>query len=127
MTVLDASAVLAWLKAEPGAEQVQAALDRGDAVISAVNLAEVLSRFQDAGHDPRAVAQDLEVSGLRTLAFGPAGAVDSAGLRGVTRAAGLSLGDRACLALGQALGRPVLTADRAWATLGLPGEVTVIR
>lgn len=127
MTVLDASAVIAWLKEEPGAALVETALDSGQAVISAVNLAEVLSRFRDAGHDPGQVMGDLALSGLKTLGYGPQHAAQTALLRDDTRALGLSLGDRACLALGLERDAPVLTADRAWAALTLPLTITLIR
>lgn len=127
MSVLDASALLAWLKDEPGAEVVQAALDTEETVISAVNLAEVLTCFQEAGHAPEAVTAGLRTLGVRTIPYMDADARDTARLQSLTRERGLSLGDRVCLALGVRLEQPVLTANRAWADLDLPVSVQVIR
>ena len=67
--VLDASAVIAWLKNETGAEKVEITLQSGSAVISSVNLAEVLARFRDLGADAAGVARDLEIEGLVTHAL----------------------------------------------------------
>lgn len=125
--MLDASAVIAWLKNEPGAERVAEVLGSGEAVISDVNLAEVLARFRDLGAEPAAVARDLEIEGLRSEAFVTGDAVVSAELRAATRPLGLSLGDRACLALAARLGAPVLTADRVWAGLDLGIRVELLR
>ena len=112
-TVLDASAVLALLGDEPGADRVAAAVDDG-ATIGAVNLAEVLTKLSDFGM-PTAAAEDaLEGLGLEVVAFDGGAARAVAALRASTRARGLSLGDRAALALADALGAPVLTTDRAW-------------
>ena len=111
--VLDTSALLAWLWKEPGDAAVQRALTAGGCRLSAANLAELLAKLQDNGV---AVAQGLALVGELELAIEPLGADDateSAHLRSLTRAAGLSLGDRACLALARRLNLPVLTADRA--------------
>ncbi|UQN09484.1 PIN domain-containing protein [Deinococcus sp. QL22] len=64
MIILDASAIIAWLRQEPGADQVDAAL-QNDAVISAVNFAEVLSKVGERGGDVRAAARDLRIEGLQ--------------------------------------------------------------
>ncbi|BDI03601.1 type II toxin-antitoxin system VapC family toxin [Sphaerotilus microaerophilus] len=112
--VLDTSALLAWLWKEPGDAAVQRALTAGGCRISAVNLAELLAKFSDAGlpvGDGLALVQELE---LIVLPADASEAVESARLRAATRPMGLSLGDRACLALARGLGLPVLTADRAW-------------
>jgi ribonuclease VapC len=119
VTVLDASALLAYLRGEPGAEAVVEALGDG-AVISTVNLAEVLSRAADRGADPAQRAKDLAERGLLGAAitlepFTEADAIEVARLRPLTRSAGLSLGDRACLALARRLGVRALTADSSWA------------
>jgi ribonuclease VapC len=108
--VLDASALLAYLRDEPGAELVAEAIADG-VVISTVNLAEVLSRSVDRGADPAKIAARLAQSGLLDGAitvepFTTADAIDAARLRPLTRDAGLSLGDRACLALARRLGTP---------------------
>ena len=130
-TVLDASAVQAWFFDEPGADRVNQALVRG-AVIHTVNWAEVLSKLAERGLDPETVEVDLSDRGVlgQTLtvdAGQPEDARTVAALRPLTRGAGLSLGDRFCLALGTRLGWPVLTADRAWATLDLAVPVELIR
>jgi ribonuclease VapC len=116
--VLDASALLAYLRDEPGAELVAQAIAEG-VVISTVNLAEVFSRSADRGADPVKIADTLTQSGLLDGAitvepFTTADAIDAARLRPSTRDAGLSLGDRACLALARRLGTPALTVDTAW-------------
>lgn len=126
MIVLDASAVIAWLRQEPGADQVDAAL-QNDAVISAVNFAEVLSQIGERGGDVRAAARDLRIEGLRVEPYGDEDAVITAELRMLTRAQGLSLGDRACLALAQRLDVPVLTADQQWANVSVGVTIQLIR
>lgn len=125
MAVLDASAVLALLNNEPGAAKVASALN--DASISAVNLAEVAAKLSDYGMAQGDIENALGNLTLRVLPLDEAGALASAALRQPTRPAGLSLGDRCCLALGQAVGGSVLTADRAWTKLGLGITVTAIR
>ena len=116
--VLDASALLAHLRDEPGADVVAEAIASG-AVISTVNLAEVFSRAADRGGDPAKLAAELTQSGLLDGAitvepFTAADAIDAGRLRPLTRDAGLSLGDRACLALARRLDAPALTADTDW-------------
>lgn len=129
--VLDASALLAYLRDEPGAERVADAIAAGTTV-STVNLAEVLSRVADRGADPVALLRRLTERGLiggaiEVEPFITADAAEVARLRSATREAGLSLGDRACLALARRLERPVLTADTAWARVGLDIDVHQIR
>jgi ribonuclease VapC len=123
--VLDASALLAYLREEPGADIVADTIADG-AIISAVNLAEVLSRSADRGADPAKLAATLAEGGLLDGAitvepFTAADAIDTARLRPLTRDAGLSLGDRACLALARRLDNQAVTADTAW--LGIPHDV----
>jgi PIN domain nuclease of toxin-antitoxin system len=129
--VLDASALLALLKGEPGAERVAEALERG-AYLSAVNLAEVLSKLADWGEDPAEAQARMAQVGLlgaavEVLPFTGEDALEVARLRALTRAYGLSFGDRACLALARRLGLPALTAERAWAELDLGIPVEVLR
>lgn len=123
--VLDASAVLAMIQQEPGAAAVAEILDR--AVISSVNLAEVASRVVDGGVDAQVAKRMLDDFYLDVSAFDVELAHASAALRAGTRFLGLSLGDRACLALGMTLGLPVLTADRAWDELDIGVEVQLLR
>jgi ribonuclease VapC len=129
--VLDASALLAHLRDEHGADVVAEAIASG-AVISAVNLAEVFSRVADRGGDPAKLAAELTQSGLLDGAitiepFTVADAIDAARLRPLTRDAGLSLGDRACLALARRLDARALTADSEWQGAAHGVEVQPIR
>jgi ribonuclease VapC len=129
--VLDASALLAYLQDEPGSDVVDAVLAEG-AVINAVNYAEVLSRLGDRGVEPAAIHLRLQqqglVDGLLELIPLLAGdALTIARLRAVTRAQGLSLGDRACLATALRLGLPVLTADRGWLAVDVGVTVRLVR
>jgi ribonuclease VapC len=131
ISVLDASALLAYLGNEPGAQAVTDAIAEG-AVISTVNLAEVLSTVAARGPDPAALAAELVARGLLGGAlivepFGDADAIETARLRPLTRAAGLSLGDRACLALGHRRRAPVLTADATWVGIDLGLDIRTIR
>ena len=123
--VLDASAVLARTLHEPGADRVDALID--GAWISAVNLAEVAQRLIDGEMDEMSAITMLEALPCKIAIFDRADAYDAALLRRETQKRGLSLGDRACLALGKRLGLPVHTADRAWAELDLGVEVVLIR
>jgi ribonuclease VapC len=129
--VLDASALLAHLRDEPGADVVAEAIASG-AVISTVNLAEVFSRVADRGGDPAKLAAELTQSGLLDGAitvepFTAADAIDAGRLRPLTRDAGLSLGDRACLALARRLDVPALTADTDWQGIAHGVELRSIR
>lgn len=129
--VLDASALLAYLADEPGADVVSAAI-AGGTVISSVNLAEVLSRVASSGSDPSDLAEKLTVNGLLHGAisveqFTDTDAIEVARLRPITHAAGLSLGDHACLALASRLELPVLTADTAWSSVDVTVELRQIR
>jgi PIN domain nuclease of toxin-antitoxin system len=130
-SVLDASALLAHLNDEEGADAVEAALVRGSA-ISAVNLAEVLSKLAELGEEPANAFDSLRRQGLfgtklSVLPVTEADAVKIAAMHGKTRVHGLSLGDRACLALALRLGLPAFTADRAWARLKVGVKVETIR
>ncbi|MEY2336055.1 type II toxin-antitoxin system VapC family toxin [Acidithiobacillus ferrianus] len=123
--VLDASALLALLHDEPGGESVRPHLPA--AVISSVNWAEVVQKCVARGVDVNGLRSDLESLGLRVWPFNADDAEVSGRLWSATNALGLSLGDRACLALGQRLSLPVLTADRAWGSLKVDFPVQIIR
>ncbi|HEX9766294.1 MAG TPA: type II toxin-antitoxin system VapC family toxin [Nitriliruptorales bacterium] len=128
--VLDASAVLALVYDEPGADRVAACVD--GAVLSVANLAEVLAKHVDRGVDPEGVAWDLGALGMRLEPVTSTDAQLQARVRSADLAAHdgrpkLSLGDRLCLATAWRLGLSTLTADDAWTDLDLPLEVTHIR
>jgi PIN domain nuclease of toxin-antitoxin system len=120
--VLDSSAVLAWLRDEPGAEVVHPLL--GSAVMSAANWSETWQKLAQHGVAADRATSRLRTLGLRVEPVTEADAVTAARLWTRTRTAGLSLGDRCCLALGARLALPTVTADTAWADLGLD-EITV--
>ncbi len=128
--VFDASALLAWALREPGFERAARALAMG-AAVSAVNWAETLSKLADVNQVPEDSVSEFERRGVfLTLAIHPFdadAALDIARLRPSTRAAGLSLGDRACLALARSLKLPVLTADRAWTKVHVGVKIETIR
>lgn len=123
--VVDASAILALVNAEPGWERVRDALE--SAVISAVNLSEVVAKLAENGVPEGDIAVVLESLALDVVAFEGEDAVRAGLLRPATRGAGLSFGDRVCLALGQRRGVPVLTADQRWQELTLDIDVRQIR
>src|SRR5690242_18769160 len=97
--VLDASAVIAYLNGESGADSVGKKM-RG-AGISSVNLAEVVTKLIDQGVAPVLAERSVDLLALSVIPFDAQLALDAARLRVTTRAAGLSLGDRACLATAQ--------------------------
>lgn len=114
-----------------GATVVENALAQG-AVISVINWIEVLSKIAEVGGEPEGLISQLSDHGIiRTcLEIVPLLEDDArsvAKLRPLTRSLGLSLGDRACLALGMKLRLPVLTSDQAWVNLTLDAEVQLIR
>jgi ribonuclease VapC len=122
--VLDASAVLAFARNEPGADRVQQTL--GTAVISAVNVAEclaVLSRFTTT----HAAARALSRLGLTVISCDWETAVAAAELHAAVRERGLTLADCVCLATARRLGRRALTAERAWAGLEVSVPVEVLQ
>jgi ribonuclease VapC len=126
VTVLGASSLLAYLRQEAGAEIVERALAE-DAVIGALSLAEALSKLTDSGEAPDGVLNSITRLPLDVVPFDADLAVESGRLRPLTARAGLSLGDRASLALGLRLGRRVLTANAAWVRLVPDVDVEVIR
>ena len=121
--VLDASALLAYLQDEPGGERVREVL--AHSVMSTVNWAEVIGKARDDGVDTRGLREDLASLGLALEPFSADQAEIAGRLKERTRQFGLSLGDRACLALGSARGETVYTADRAWSRLALGVDVDV--
>ena len=125
--VLDASALLALILGEPGGDRVASEVSGHYAAVSAVNLAEVVGRYCDLGAPEAVVHAAIDPLRLDVIPFDAECAYRVARLRPVTRRAGLSLGDRACLALAQRLGLPALTMDRVWADLPLGIQILVMR
>jgi ribonuclease VapC len=123
--VIDASALLALLNDEPGADVVAEALPQG--VISAVNLSEVVAKLCDAGMPEKAIHQALQPLGIEIVPFDEEQAYQAGLLRTSTQDFGISLGDRACLSLAKKLGIDALTADKAWAELSIGTTIKVIR
>ena len=125
--LLDASAVLAVIWREPGAEIVRVAM-RDGAAISTVNLAEVAALLHHRGWRASDVENTLAAFRMDTLPFDSDVALSSGALRPATASAGLGLGDRACLATAAIFEMPVLTSDKSWLRIDLEGiEVRVIR
>ena len=123
--VLDASALLAYLLQEPGAEVVDGLLS--DARMTSVNWAEVVQKSLSAGVEVQGMREELQALGMQVEPFVAADGERAGQLWPLTRQHGLSVGDRACLSLGLRLGLKVVTCDRAWAELPLELEVQVLR
>lgn len=123
--VLDASALLAFLNGEPGAEKVAAVL--GDAMISAVNFAEAATKLALKGSAFRRTLAELTDAELEVVDFDRSLAEETGALALSTRERGLSLGDRACLALARRERTTALTADRAWKHFALGIDIQYIR
>ncbi len=124
--VLDASAMLAVLNSEPGSEKLTEQM-LGDAVASTVNLAEVHTKLVSRGGDPDEAWDDALSSVQESMPFTEGQAKVAGSLAKETRSLGLSLGDRACLALALSLQAPVYTTDRSWKNLKLAVRIHVIR
>jgi PIN domain nuclease of toxin-antitoxin system len=123
--VLDASALLALLNAEKGAQLVQDSLPQ--AVISAVNLAEVVTRLAAAGMPEREIREALSLLGLEIVPFDEEQAFQAGLLYAHSTSPGLAPGDRACLALARSTAATAVTADRTWKNLKLEVDIKLIR
>jgi len=123
--VLDASAVIAMLRSEPGADIVEKALS--DAVISAVNYSEVLKKTIERGGASEAAASFIRGLTIAVIPFDESSAEASAALYPQTMQHGLSFADRACLALGIQRNCKVLTSERRMGLVALPIKVKLIR
>jgi PIN domain nuclease of toxin-antitoxin system len=123
--VLDASALLTFLHSEPGWERVGVLLPQ--AVISSVNWSEVVQKALVRGINTSGLRSDVTALGLKIVSFDAEDGEASAELWSKTKSFGLSLGDRACLALGLKLNASIWTADRSWASVGLNADVRLVR
>ena len=123
--ILDASAILALLNQEKGFEKVQEVL--GSAIVSSVNLAEVVTRLALIGMPVRDIKEVLGLLSLEMVPFDDKQAMLAGLMATETKPLGLSLGDRACLAVGLAYDLPVLTADRNWTSLKTDVRVNTLR
>ena len=125
MIVLDSSALLAMLFFEPGCERVAELVPRS--CMSTVNLAEVLGRLARDGRALDEVLDQIERMGIAWIDFDREVAIGAAALLRPTARWGLSLGDRACLALARLRNLPAVTAERAGAKLDLDVAIEVVR
>ncbi|UHD16987.1 type II toxin-antitoxin system VapC family toxin [Thiocapsa bogorovii] len=123
--VLDASSLLAFLHDEPGAERVRSAF--AGALVSAVNWSEVVQKSLQRQVNVSGMRQEFIEVGVIFVPFTEEQAEIAAYLWNQTRHQGLSLADRACLALAIERKRPILTADRVWSELGLDLDILPIR
>ena len=123
--VLDASALLTLLNEEPGKERVEAILSQ--AAVSTVSVAETIGKLVDAGMTEEDSKTSLELLNLGVVDFDLQMARIAGALKLTTKALGLSLGDRCCLALGLARKHTVVTADRSWSKFKLAINIEVLR
>ena len=124
-TVLDASAVIAHIKGEPGADMVDSLLENSR--ISSVNLSEVVAKFLHDGMDYQTIRHAINRMEMTVIPFDENRAYRAGLLRPLTRDQGLSLGDRACVALAQELGLPAVTADKRWSEITIDVDIRQIR
>lgn len=124
LVVLDASALVAYARNEPGAQVVAARLrSSGRVMVSAVNWAEAAGKLREYRMTPAILRQALAAVDAEIVAFVEADADTVGELTPRLRLLGLSLGDRACLALALSARAPALTAEQAWSHLDLAGLV----
>jgi ribonuclease VapC len=125
--VLDASAVLAFLQDENGSEKVDSVLSEGRAIISAVNYAEVVGKLLEAGLPESSVKIVMENLELQIEPLDDQQAWQAGMLRVSIREFGLSLGDRACLALAHIKNLSIITADKQWDKLKTDIKIIQLR
>jgi ribonuclease VapC len=123
--ILDTSALLAYVNGEQGAELVASLI--GEAAISSVNFAEAVSKLVSKGATLDLARAALGVADIDVIDFDRDLAEQTGALIAKTKRSGLSLGDRACLALAARERVPALTGDRAWANLDLDIDVRLFR
>ncbi len=128
ITVLDASALLALIQNETGAELVSETISHAKTIISSVNLSEVIAKLAESGMPEAAIRDFQKQLPVDVIDFKQAMALEAGLLRPSTRQLGLSLGDRACLATAKIMGNlAILTADKSWAKLEKDFKITVLR
>jgi ribonuclease VapC len=125
MLVIDASALLALMLEERGADVMRAAPPGSE--ISMINLAEVLTRLTKIGHSPDVALEKVRRMPLRIRAFRDAHALEVAKLLPLTAHLGLSFGDRACLTQGIFSAMPIITADERMSRAEVGVEIRMIR
>lgn len=123
--ILDASALIAFIKNEPGADIVEKLV--GNIIMSGVNLSEVAATLLDSEMSLQECQDCIEPFVEQVLPFGKEEAFATAVLKKTTKHKGLSQGDRACIALGLSTGYPIYTADKAWVQLDLNCMINLIR
>jgi len=123
--VLDASALLALLNNEPGRQIVEEQLP--NSIISTVNLSEVITILTEIGVSAKESEIIIKELVKEIIDFDQPQALTAAALRKITKSCGLSLGDRACLALAKLKNLPVLTADKAWHAINHGVKVYLVR
>lgn len=123
--ILDASAILAFLNGESGSEAVAGVMR--NALVSTVNVAEVVGKLVERSMSAQNAGDIIARLPCRHVVFDSELAHRAGSLRGDTGRLGLSLGDRACLALAERERLPVLTTDRAWEQLDLDVSVRLLR
>lgn len=124
--VLDASALLALLNQERGSEQVAGCIANG-AAMSTINLSEVVAKLSDNGIPEEVIRESISVLGIVAVDFDAPQAYEVGLLRPLTRQSGLSLGDRACLALARRFDLPAVTTDKVWESLSIGVVVQLVR
>jgi ribonuclease VapC len=125
VAILDASAVIAFLHREPGHEIVAPFM--GSALVSSVNASEVLTVLLRHGLPVNVGSDVFNDLGVEVVPFTLDHAMLAAAIGDDFPRAGLSLGDRGCLALARQVNAPVVTSDRVWGELDLGAEVVLIR
>jgi ribonuclease VapC len=124
--VIDASALLAVARGENGANVVLDLINTEECVVSSVNLAEVASKLIDLGLPPSELHHAIAQFNVDAIDFSQEQAMVSAEIRPITKAIGLSLGDRACIALAKLMNGCAVTADKAWSDIAEPVGVSII-
>lgn len=125
--VMDASAMLAQMQSEIGADVVDNLVLEHECVISTVNLTEVATKLMDKGLAPAQLARTLKELDVQPIDFDQEQSLLCAKLRVTTKSAGLSLGDRACLALAQLMQGTAVTSDHAWQDVKKAVDIKILQ